>query len=85
MDFHNTRSNHIQISLRVLHVISFDSALLLPGLESMSGLASEMSLGKENIEVHMVLTKMFYFTKSEISSRYYKAILLSPVLVMPNS
>ncbi|KAL8107477.1 hypothetical protein AgCh_024043 [Apium graveolens] len=46
---------------------NFDSALLFPG-QNLPCFPSGMSRDKENIEVHKILTKMFYFSETKISS-----------------
>ncbi|XP_074332802.1 pelargonidin 3-O-(6-caffeoylglucoside) 5-O-(6-O-malonylglucoside) 4'''-malonyltransferase-like [Apium graveolens] len=46
---------------------NFDSSSLFP-LKMLPGLPSGLSRDKENIEVHKIVTKMFYFSKSKISS-----------------
>ncbi|KAL8107522.1 epi-neemfruitin B synthase L1AT-like [Apium graveolens] len=46
---------------------NFDSALLFPG-QNLPSLPSGISRDKENIEVHKVVTKMFYFSESKILS-----------------
>lgn len=46
---------------------NFDSGSLFP-VKMVPGLPSGLSRDKENIEVHKIVTKMFYFSKSKISS-----------------
>ncbi|KAK1368108.1 vinorine synthase-like [Heracleum sosnowskyi] len=53
--------NHLPISF------NFDSASLFPG-KMLSSLPAGLTRDKETIEVHKIVTKMFYFNKSKISS-----------------
>lgn len=61
---------------------NFDSALLFPG-QKLPCLPSGLSRDKENIEDHKIVTKMFYFSQSKISSIRERAKVDNSSKILP--